>query len=250
MKQIAIIALVALCGLLIGPPAVLMGGTIPILTLALAGDLQRSTRIHAWIYGINTLGAFAGALASAYFLIPALGRLVLGNLLLVQGQAYRQQYDMNVIHLLPVNLYGPGDNFDPHSSHVIPALIRRLDEAIRTDMKSLVNWGSGDVSREFLFVDDAAEGIVAATISYDGAEPVNLGSGREITIRKLYQTLRGLMGYTGRARWDKTKPDGQPRRSLDTSRARELFGWEARTSFQEGLKATIDWFQENIASAA
>lgn len=172
------------------------------------------------------------------------------KMLLVQGQAYRQQYEMNVIHLLPVNLYGPWDNFHPESSHVIPALIRRIDEAIKHGTRSITNWGSGNASREFLYVEDAAEGIVEATKHYDATAPVNLGSGKEITVRKLYQTLRTIMGYNGRCRWDTTKPDGQPRRCLEISRALQAFDWQATTDFRQGLRYTVDWYRSNIAPAA
>jgi GDP-L-fucose synthase len=150
--------------------------------------------------------------------------------LLVMLQAYRQQYGMNGIYLLPVNLYGPGDNFDLETGHVIPALIRKFV------------WGSGAASREFLYVDDAARAIVDAAEHYDGPEPVNVGSGREITIRRLVELIASLTGYDGDIRWDASKPDGQPRRMLDTSRARRLFGFEARIPLEEGLRRTIDWW--------
>jgi GDP-L-fucose synthase len=165
------------------------------------------------------------------------------KMLLVQGQAYRQQYGFNVIHLIPVNLYGPGDNFDPKSSHVIPALIKKCVDARAAGEKSLEVWGTGAASREFLYVDDAARGIVLAAELYDGAEPVNLGVGSEITIRDLVETIVGLTGFVGEIRWDVTKPDGQPRRALDTSRARELFGFSAGTPFEVGLRRTIDWYE-------
>ena len=161
------------------------------------------------------------------------------KMLLVQGQAYRQQYGFNVIHLIPVNLYGPGDNFDPASSHVIPALIKKCVDAVEAGDDHIDVWGTGAASREFLYVEDAAEGIVLATERYDGAEPVNLGVGREITIRDLVELIARLTAFTGEIRWDATKPDGQRRRALDTSRARELFGFEAATSFEDGLRATI-----------
>ena len=166
------------------------------------------------------------------------------KMLLVQGQAYRQQYGFSSIHLLPVNLYGPGDNFDPATSHVIPALIRRCLEAIDTGAPELVCWGTGTATREFLYVEDAASAIVAATECYDGAEPVNIGAGFEISIRELAETVAGLTGYTGRLVFDPTKPDGQPRRRLDTSRAEEAFGFRATTGFREGLRRTIDWYRE------
>jgi GDP-L-fucose synthase len=162
--------------------------------------------------------------------------------LLVQGQAYRDQYGFNSIYLLPVNLYGPGDNFDPRSSHVIPALIRKILEAKERGDDHIVAWGTGSASREFLYVEDAAEGIVLATERYDGREPVNLGAGREVTIKELIETIARLCEFKGEIRWDFAKPDGQPRRMLDTSRARELFGFEAKTDFEDGLRRTIDWY--------
>lgn len=161
------------------------------------------------------------------------------KMLLVQGQAYREQYDFDVIHLIPVNLYGPSDNFDPASSHVIPALIKKCIDARDAGDDHIVVWGTGSASREFLYVDDAAEGIVLATERYDGAEPVNLGVGREITIRDLVTLIVKLTGFRGEVRWDPSKPDGQPRRALDTSRAMERFGFRAATSFEEGLRRTI-----------
>jgi GDP-L-fucose synthase len=169
------------------------------------------------------------------------------KMLLVQAQAYRQQYGFNAIFLLPVNLYGPGDNFDPASSHVIPALIRKCCDAVRQGESRLTVWGTGSASREFLYVDDCAEGIVAATERYDGDEPVNLGSGREITIKELVQTIAGLTGFAGEIAWDSSKPDGQPRRCLDTSRAERLLGFRAATSFEQGLRQTIDWYLRNIS---
>lgn len=164
------------------------------------------------------------------------------KMLLVQSQAYRQQYGFRSIYLLPVNLYGPGDNFDPTSSHVIPALIKKVAEAIDEDRPTIEVWGTGSASREFLYVDDAAEGIVLATERYDGAEPVNLGAGREISIKDLVMTLSRLMSYQGRIIWDTSKPDGQPRRMLDTSRASQAFGFFARTDMEAGLRRTIDWY--------
>ena len=164
------------------------------------------------------------------------------KMLLVQGQAYREQYGFNSIYLLPVNLYGPGDNFDLQTSHVIPALIRKIVEANERDDDHIVAWGTGLASREFLYVDDAAEGIVLATERYDGPEPVNLGSGREITIRELVETVARLCGFAGEIRWDTSQPDGQPRRMLDTSRAKRLFDFEAETGFEAGLHATISWY--------
>jgi GDP-L-fucose synthase len=163
--------------------------------------------------------------------------------LLVQGQAYRQQYGFNAITLLPVNLYGPGDNFDPKSSHVIPAIIKKVIDARDAGQSHIDVWGTGSASREFLYVADAAEGIVKATADYDSPDPVNLGSGMEISIRKLTELICELCGFEGELRWDPTKPDGQPRRCLDVSRARERFGFEARTDFREGLLQTIAWYE-------
>jgi GDP-L-fucose synthase len=163
---------------------------------------------------------------------------------LVQGQAYREQYGFNAVHLLPVNLYGPGDNFDPDSSHVIPALIRKMIEAQRAGAAEVVLWGDGSPTREFLYVDDAAEGIVLAAERYDGSDPVNLGSGTEIAIRNLATEVATAVGFQGRVVWDATKPNGQPRRSLDTSRAAERFGFRARTPFGDGLRATVDWYRQ------
>ena len=162
------------------------------------------------------------------------------KMLLVQGQAYRQQYGFNVIHLIPVNLYGPGDNFDPASSHVIPALIKKCVDARESGADHIEVWGTGTASREFLYVDDAAEGIVLAADLYDEPEPVNLGTGREVTIRELIDRIVHLTGFEGEVRWDASKPDGQPRRALDTARARERFGFEAGTSFEEGLRRTVE----------
>jgi GDP-L-fucose synthase len=168
------------------------------------------------------------------------------KMLLVQGQAYRQQYGFDVIHLIPVNLYGPGDNFDPASSHVIPALIKKAVDAREAGEPFIEVWGTGAASREFLYVGDAAEGIVLGAERYDGAEPVNLGVGREITIRDLVELIVRLTRYEGEVHWDPSKPDGQPRRALDTSRAREQFGFEARTSFEDGLRRTIDWYEQHV----
>jgi GDP-L-fucose synthase len=165
------------------------------------------------------------------------------KMLLVQSQAYRQQYGFNSIFLLPVNLYGPGDNFDPATSHVIPALIKKCVDAMESGADHIVCWGTGEVSREFIYAGDAAEGIVLATERYDGTEPVNIGAGSEIRIRDLVEKIARLAGFTGEIRWDPSKPDGQPRRCLDTSKAREYFGFQARTSFDEGLKQTIDWYK-------
>ena len=172
------------------------------------------------------------------------------KMLLVQGQAYRAQYGMNVIHLIPVNLYGPGDNFDPASSHVIPALIKKCIDARDAGDAAIDVWGSGSASREFLYVDDAAEGIILGADRYDGAEPVNLGVGREITIRELVEVIARLTRFEGEIRWDTSKPDGQPRRALDTSRAREAFGFEAKTSFEDGLRATVEWYEQTHGARA
>jgi GDP-L-fucose synthase len=162
--------------------------------------------------------------------------------LLVMLQGYRQQYGFNGIYLLPVNLYGPRDNFNPSTSHVIPALIRKCVEAKRGGADHITCWGTGNASREFLFVKDCAAGLLLAAENYDGAEPVNLGSGREITIKELTILIARLTGFGGRIEWDTSKPDGQPRRCLNVTRARELFGFQAQTPFEEGLKATIEWY--------
>jgi GDP-L-fucose synthase len=164
--------------------------------------------------------------------------------LLVQCQAYRQQYGMNAIFLLPVNLYGPGDNFNEASSHVIPALIKKCVDAVQAGQDEIVLWGDGSPTREFLYVEDAAEGIALATEKYDQAEPVNLGSGREISIRDLAVKIASMTGFTGRLTWDTTKPNGQPRRCLDVSRAEREFGFRAGTSFEDGLRKTIEWYRE------
>jgi GDP-L-fucose synthase len=172
------------------------------------------------------------------------------KMLLVQGQAYREQYGFDVIHLIPVNLYGPGDNFDPASSHVIPALIKKCVDARESRADHIDVWGTGSASREFLYVDDAAEGIVLATAGYDGPEPVNLGVGREITIAALVEMIAELTRFAGEIRWDPSKPDGQPRRALDTSRARERFGFIATTEFRDGLRRTVDWFEMSRSDRA
>jgi GDP-L-fucose synthase len=163
-------------------------------------------------------------------------------MLLVQGQAYREEYGFNVIHLLPVNLYGPGDNFDPETSHVIPALIRRFAEAAATGQRRVVNWGDGTPTREFLYVDDAAEGLVLATEQYEAADPVNLGTGAEISMKELSQIIAEMVGYQGEILWDTSQPNGQPRRKLDTSRAQREFGFRADTPLAVGLRRTIDWY--------
>lgn len=165
--------------------------------------------------------------------------------LLVMLQSYRQQYGLNGIYLLPVNLYGPGDNFDLESSHVIPAVIRKFVTAREQGDAEVVAWGTGAASREFLYVDDAARAIVLATERYDGAEPVNVGTSHEITIKELVELIARLTDYTGSIRWDRSKPDGQPRRTLDTTRARQLFGFEAEVELEEGLKQTIAWWEAN-----
>ena len=162
------------------------------------------------------------------------------KMLLVQAQAYRQQNGFNAVYLLPVNLYGPGDNFDPASSHVIPALIKKFVEAVESDAESVEVWGTGAASREFLYVDDAAEGIALAAERYDKPDPVNLGAGFEITIRDLATLIGGIVGFTGEIVWDTEKPDGQPRRCLDVSRAEREFGFRAKTGFEDGLRATIE----------
>jgi len=165
------------------------------------------------------------------------------KMLLSQGQAYRQQYGFNAIHLLPVNLYGPGDNFDPESSHVIPALIRKCLEAIERGEPEIVCWGDGTPTREFLYAEDCAEAIVLAAERYDGAEPVNIGAGFEISIKELVEVIVELTGFRGQIVWDTSKPNGQPRRCLDTSRAWEWFGFRAKTDFREGLQRTIEWYR-------
>ncbi|WP_299026264.1 GDP-L-fucose synthase [uncultured Thermanaerothrix sp.] len=171
------------------------------------------------------------------------------KMLLVQAQAYRQQYGFNAIYLLPVNLYGPRDNFDLETSHVIPALIRKCIEAQEQGLPEVVVWGDGSPTREFLYVEDAAEGIVLATEKYNGSEPVNLGSGMEIRIRDLAEMIRRLTGFEGRLVWDTTRPNGQPRRALDTTRAERYFGFKAQTPFEEGLRRTIAWYRENRQAA-
>jgi len=166
--------------------------------------------------------------------------------LLVQCQAYREQYGTNAIYLLPVNLYGPGDNFDLESSHVIPALIRKCVEGARNGSLELVCWGDGSPTREFLYVEDAAAGIAAATERYDQAEPVNLGSGEEISIKELSEKIAALTGFRGRIVWDDTRPNGQPRRCLDVTRAEQSFGFKAATSLDAGLQRTIDWYVTSL----
>jgi len=167
------------------------------------------------------------------------------KMLMVQSEAYRQQYGFNSINLLPVNLYGPRDNFDLESSHVIPALIRKCVEAKRVGAPSVTCWGTGRPTREFLYVEDAAEAVVLAAERYDGSEPVNLGSGAEISTKSLAELVRDITGYQGRLVWDASRPDGQPRRALDTSRAALAFGFKARTSFKVGLERTVQWYLEH-----
>jgi GDP-L-fucose synthase len=164
------------------------------------------------------------------------------KMLLVQADAYRTQYGFNAIYLLPVNLYGPGDNFDPKTSHVIPAMIRKCVEAARTGDQQVVLWGTGKPTREFLYVEDAVDAIILATERYNDREPVNLGSGMEISIRELAGLISKMTGFNGKIEWDTSQPDGQPRRALNVDRAERLFGFRARTNFEEGLRRTIDWY--------
>ena len=165
------------------------------------------------------------------------------KMLLVQSEAYRQQYGTNSVVVFPVNLYGPRDNFDLHTSHVIPAMIRKVDEAMRKGAAIVTLWGDGSPTREFLYVEDCADGILDAAERYDSSDPVNLGSGEEVSIRALAEKIGATMGYEGTFAWDATKPNGQPRRALDVSRAKERFGWTARTSFDTGLEKTIAWWK-------
>ncbi len=167
------------------------------------------------------------------------------KMLLVQAQAYRKQYGFNAIYLLPVNLYGPGDKFHPEYSHVIPGIIRKCFEAIENKEDEIVLWGTGKPTREFLYVQDCAEAICLATEKYNKSEPLNIGSGLEISIKDLAKLIVELTGFKGRVTWDRAKPDGQPRRCLDTSNAQREFGFRAETDFKEGLKKTIDWYREN-----
>lgn len=171
------------------------------------------------------------------------------KMLLVQSQAYRQQYGFNSVYLLPVNLYGPRDNFNPESSHVIPALIKKFVEAVEDGHRTVEIWGTGAASREFLYVDDCARAIVLAAERYNKPDPVNIGAGREISIKELVSLISNLTGFKGEIHWDTSKPDGQPRRCLDVSRAKQEFDFEARTSFEEGLKVTIDWYMNNKSQA-
>lgn len=168
------------------------------------------------------------------------------KMLLVQSQAYRQQYGFNSIFLLPVNLYGPGDNFDPENSHVIPALIKKCIFSKIHRLSKITAWGTGKPTREFLYVEDAAKAIILATQKYDKSEPVNLGSGFEITIKELVNLIAKMTGFEGKVIWDKSKPDGQPRRCLDISRARKEFGFVAKTPLREGLKKTIEWYMKQV----
>lgn len=168
------------------------------------------------------------------------------KMLLVQSQAYRQQYGFNSIFLLPVNLYGPGDNFDPRSSHVMPALIKKFYEAKVNKLPEVIVWGTGRATREFLYVEDCAEGIVLATEKYDKSDPVNLGIGVETPVRDLVEKIKQVIGYDGKIIWDATKPDGQPRRCIDTSRAEKEFGFKAMTTLDDGLKKTIDWYIDSL----
>jgi GDP-L-fucose synthase len=170
--------------------------------------------------------------------------------LLVMLQGYREQYGLQSAYLMPVNLYGPRDNFDLESSHVIPALIRKCEEARVAGRDEVVCWGTGSASREFLYVDDCADAIVAAAQRHDGPEPINVGAHREITIRELTETIARLTGFEGTLAWDTSKPDGQPRRYLDTSRASELLGFTASTDFEDGLRRTIDWYREQVAASS
>ncbi len=169
------------------------------------------------------------------------------KMLLVQSQSYRGEYGFNSIFLLPVNLYGPGDNFDPSSSHVIPALIKKCVDAVGSGSDHIECWGTGVVSREFIYAADAAEGILLATEHYNSSDAINIGVGFEITIKELVEKIVEITGFEGEIRWDSSKPDGQPRRCLDVTRARELFGFEAQMPFEEGLRATVDWYRENLS---
>ncbi len=169
------------------------------------------------------------------------------KMMLVQSQAYREQYGFNSIFMLPVNLYGPNDNFDLERSHVIPAMIRKFHSAKLTGEKEVVLWGDGSPTREFVYVEDCAEGIVLATKKYERSDPVNLGSGKEISIKDLAALISSKIGYAGKIRWDTSKPNGQPRRCLDTSKAEKFFGFKAKTSFEEGINNTISWYLKNYA---
>ncbi len=170
------------------------------------------------------------------------------KMLLVQGQAYRQQFGFNAIHLLPVNLYGPGDNFNPETSHVIPALIRKCLEAVKRGESEIVCWGDGTPTREFIYVEDCAEAVVLATEKFDEPDPVNIGVGFEISVKELVDLIAHLTGFQGRVIWDTSKPSGQPKRSLDTSKAWETFGFRAQTPFREGLEGTIAWYRPQLSA--
>jgi GDP-L-fucose synthase len=170
------------------------------------------------------------------------------KMLLVQSQAYRAEYGYNAVHLMPTNLYGPGDHFHPEHAHVIPDLIRKMSEARDSGVEQVTLWGDGTPTREFLYVKDAAEGIALAAERYDGAEPVNIGSGFEISIRDLAETIAKLVGFKGEVRWDTSKPNGQPRRQLDVSRAEREFGFRAHTSFADGLRETVEWYNAQLAA--
>jgi GDP-L-fucose synthase len=172
------------------------------------------------------------------------------KMLLVQSQAYRQEYGFNAVYLLPVNLYGPGDNFDPRSSHVIPALIKKCIDAQEAGDDHIVAWGDGSPTREFLYVEDAARAIVMAAERYNDPDPVNLGSSNEISIKELVELVAELTGFEGKIVWDTSKPNGQPRRKLDVSRAKERFGFESQTDFREGLKRTIEWYRQYRRTSA
>ena len=161
------------------------------------------------------------------------------------SQAYRQQYELNAIHLLLVNLYGPGDKFDLERSHVIGALIRKFSDAARDGMPSVTLWGDGSPTREFLYAQDAAQAVLLATERYDGADPINIGSGQEISVKDLAKVIAAEVGFTGEISWDRNKPNGQPRRCLDTRKAAELFGFQAHTPLEEGIARTVAWFREN-----
>lgn len=169
------------------------------------------------------------------------------KMLLVQSQSYRKQYGFNSIYLTPVNLYGPRDHFDPEDAHVIPALILKFFDAKTRGLDKVIAWGTGSASREFLYVEDAAEGIILATERYEKDEPVNIGAGREIKIKDLVYLIKDMVGYKGEIVWDTNRPDGQPKRMLDVSRAKNEFGFEAKTPFEEGLRKTIDWYRESIS---
>jgi GDP-L-fucose synthase len=171
------------------------------------------------------------------------------KMMLVQSQAYRQEYGYNSIFLLPVNLYGPGDNFSPDSSHVIPALIKKCVDAVNSNADYIEVWGDGSASREFLYVKDAVEGIIMAAEKYNESDPVNLGSSFEIYIKDLVETIAKATGFKGEIRWDKSKPNGQPRRKLDTSLAQKKFGFKSTTTFEDGLKETVDWYKKSGLNA-